>query len=72
MCVTEASKSKNPKGKGKGNWKGKSKIVPKQWCQMSRNEQWWLCQLESGKLQRRVEQAEAKMHPVQARPFSLG
>ena len=31
---------------------------------MSRNEQWWLCQLESGKLQRRVEQAEAKMHPA--------
>ena len=45
MCATAASKGKNPKGKGKGNWKGKSKIVPKQWCQMSRNEQWWLNKL---------------------------
>ena len=72
MCVTEASKSKNPKGKGKGKWKGKSKIVPKQWCQMSCDEKWWLHQLETGALHKRVKEAEAKMHPVQARPFSLG
>jgi hypothetical protein len=57
------------KGKGKGyNPEGKARS----WEYMSRNDQWWLCQLWHGNLQREVERAKA-VHGgrVQAKPFRV-
>ena len=46
-------------------------IQPKTWWELTENEKWWLRELRSGRLHKRVEDAEAKMHPVQARPFRM-
>ena len=56
-------------------WRGKDgapeHIQPKTWWELTDNEKWWLRELRSGRLHKRVEDAEAKMHPVQARPFRM-
>ena len=46
-------------------------IVPKSWEQMSDNEHWWLEQLWSGELKKRMRLAEQKCPRVQANDFRM-
>ena len=60
------TKAQQNKRKGKGT-KGK----PREWDDFNSTEQWWLKQLWNGNLKRRMQEAEAKMRPVQARTFQM-
>ena len=57
-----ASKGKGPtKGTGKREpSKGRGKIAPKFWGQMSSDERWWLHQLWNGNLKRQLDDAKAR------------
>ena len=66
-------------GKSRGKGKQKNKrgasehtIKPKHWHEMTRLEQWWVNQYYNGSLRRRMNNAEAKCHKVEARPFFIG
>ena len=52
------------KGKGKG-------AKPKAWCELSKNEHWWLKQFWNGNLKKTMQDAEAKCHPIGAPHFVM-
>ena len=56
---------KGQKGR-RGNGGAPEHIQPRTWWELTEDEQWWLSELWAGRLHRRVKDAEAKMHPVQA------
>ena len=68
-----ASKGKghHRKGKGKGKHGATEQVVPKSWDEMTGTEQWYLYELENGNLWDKMKEAEAKMEPVEAEPFSM-
>ena len=67
------------KGKGRGKGKQNNKrgapehtVRPKYWDDMTRGEHWWVGEYYNGNLRRRMINAEAKCHRVQAPRFSIG
>ena len=38
---------------------------------MTKTEQWYLYELRNGNLWQKMQEAEAKMQPVQAEPFNM-
>ena len=58
------------KGAGKGKGKGKS-LPPKAYEDCTRDEQWWLWQLWSGRLAAELEEAEQLCSRVQAKDFNV-
>ena len=58
--------------KGRGTRKGKTKATPRVWNDKTGHEKWWLFELWAGRLRTAVDEAEAKCHRVQARPFVMG
>ena len=49
--------------------RGDKQVIPKAWEVLSRDERWWLQELWSGKLRKRMQRAEGKCHRVQANDF---
>ena len=62
----QLAKQLQPRRRGKGKGGGRETIPAKTWWDLTRSQQWWLEQLWSGELQKRVEAAEKNMHRVQA------
>ena len=53
-------------GKGKGK-----KVVARAWHEFSYEEQWWLMELDSGRLKEKKRRTEAMCSKAQAKHFSL-
>jgi hypothetical protein len=68
-----ASKGKGRQGTGKGKGKhgATEQVVPKSWDDITQTEQWYLHELWNDNLWQKMTEAEAKMHAVQAAPFSM-
>ena len=60
-----------PVSVGKGKGKGEPAVEPRGWWTLSEAEKWWLHQYWDGHLVRRLQDAQAKLSPVQAPPFRM-